>query len=94
MVFGLVPPHTNSHFSILLEPGEHHLCANWQSAHENSLGTALLHFTAEAGKAYYFRASVVSVQYVGFLDFEAIESDQGKLLLALYPFSVSHPKNK
>src|SRR5258708_23260552 len=48
--------HGNSYFYFTVEPGEHHLCASWQST--VGFGTrhksAAAHFTAEAGGVYYF----------------------------------------
>jgi hypothetical protein len=44
--------HGNSYFYLSLEPGEHHLCASWQSKVVLLAGqqTAAAHFTAEARK--------------------------------------------
>lgn len=84
--------HHNSYFSLSVEPGEHHLCANWQS-HFDYLSrlVGLAHFTADAGKVYYFRVRAVSTSLL-FLDLDRLDSDQGKLLVASYPLNVSHPK--
>jgi hypothetical protein len=86
---------SNSYFSVSVEPGEHHVCANPQS-HVGwiSRKVALAHFTAEAGKVYYFRTR-------GFMggsgdqllfDLDPVDSDQAKYLIASYPLSVSQPK--
>jgi hypothetical protein len=40
----------------------------------------LVHFTAEAGKVYYFRS------------LEQADSDEAKYLIANYPLSISTPK--
>lgn len=83
----------NSYFSFLVEPGEHHLCVNRQSHFQIlSQMIALAHFTAKAGKTYYFRTRTTQSQYQGFLDFDPIDSDQGRLYVAIYPLSISHPK--
>jgi hypothetical protein len=75
---------SSSYFSIPLEPGEHHLCASGALSNPKvSPETALVHFAAEAGKTYYFRTRVTAIQYQAFLDFAAVDSDQGKLLVAL-----------
>jgi len=51
----------NSFFSLSLDPGEHHLCASWKSRLDYlSRIVSLAHFTAEAGKVYYFRTRIVS----------------------------------
>jgi len=85
--------HHNSYFSVSVEPGEHHVCANPQSrfAAINRI-VALAHFTAEAGKVYYFRARVVGDKDNPFFDFDPIHSDQGEYLAGRFPLSVSHPK--
>ena len=54
--------HANSYFYVDVDPGEHDVCANWQSVHFGTnfgvpkRATAAAHLTAEAGKTYYFRA--------------------------------------
>jgi hypothetical protein len=49
----------DSYFFVDVDPGEHHLCADWQSAFgrlKKMVGMA--DFVAEAGKTYYFEARV------------------------------------
>ena len=83
----------NSYFSFAVEPGEHHLCAIWQSRLKVPRRlTGVAHFTAEAGKVYYFRTRPFMTQMRSFLDLDPIDSDQGKLFLALYPLSISRPR--
>lgn len=53
--------HANSYFYVAVDPGEHDVCANWQSVHfPGSLvpkrSTAAIHLTTEDGKTYYLRA--------------------------------------
>jgi hypothetical protein len=85
----------NSYFSVSVEPGEHHVCANPQS-HVGwiSRKVALAHFTAEAGKVYYFRTRGFMSGSGGQLlfDLDPVDSDQAKYLIASYPLSVSQPK--
>lgn len=84
----------SSYFFFPASPGEHHLCLNWQSRlGKLSRAVALANFTADAGKVYYFRARIFlgrGVQYT--FDLDQINSDQGKLLVASYPYSISHPR--
>ncbi len=83
----------NSYFSVSVEPGEHHVCANRQShlARANQM-VALAHFTAEEGKVYYFRTRTFGDKNQAILDLDPIDSDQAKYLIASYPLSVSRPK--
>jgi hypothetical protein len=84
----------SSYIFFAATPGEHHLCMNWQSRlQERSRAFAMANFTAAEGKVYYFRERVFpghSGDYVFELD--PVNSDEGKYLVAISPFSVSHPK--
>jgi hypothetical protein len=57
---------------------------------------AALHFTAEPGKAYYFRVKDWSPGTVhgrmGEVDFQPLDSDEGQLLATKYAFANSTPK--
>jgi hypothetical protein len=87
----------NSYFAVSMSPGEHHLCANVQSQFSVGSLVALAHFTAEAGKVYYFRT-----QFLGgmtsnepippYLSLDQPDSDQAKYLIDSYPLSVSKRK--
>lgn len=96
--------HANSYFFVSIDPGEHHLCANWQSdvipfrfgVHKRS--TAAAHFTAEAGKSYYFRArdiariddnEIVSGPEVLL---SPLDSDEAQVIMRSFSFSISHPQ--
>jgi hypothetical protein len=81
----------NSYFSLSVEPGEHHVCVMLQSS-LLAQRVELAHFTAEAGKTYYYRTRIVMSRSVELLELEPIDSDQGKYLVALFPLSVSSPK--
>jgi hypothetical protein len=83
----------SSYFFFEADPGEHHLCLNWQSRLEwRSRAFAMANFTAEAGKAYYFRTRIFPGHYDYSFDLDAVNSDQGKFLVASSAFSVSHPR--
>lgn len=78
-----------------VDPGEHHLCVNWQSKLKqlNKL-IALTDFKAKPGQAYYFRSRFLMTYVLNdgpfyTLDLEPINSDEAMLLLARYPHSVS-----
>lgn len=82
----------NSYFSMSVEPGEHHVCVSPQTRFQAKRLVGLAHFTAETGKSYYFRARFFDNDKQWLLDFDPIDSDQGKFLVASYSLSVSHPK--
>ena len=49
----------NSYFALTVDPGEHHLCASWQSSVSRAKKNIDVgSFTAEAGKVYYFAANI------------------------------------
>jgi hypothetical protein len=80
----------NSYFSVSVEPGEHHLCADLHSVMGNR--AELAHFRAEAGKVYYFRVRAVPTSYGVYLFFSPVDSDEARLLIAFYPLSVSQAR--
>ena len=89
----------NSYFSMSVEPGEHHVCASPQSrllpkasAKYAGILLALTHFTAEAGKVYYFRMRSFGDPSQMIFEMDPVDSDQARYLMAYYPLSVSHPK--
>jgi hypothetical protein len=84
--------HGNSYFSVSVEPGEHHVCATLQSSLV-AQRVELAHFTAEAGKVYYYRTRLPVSRSVELLELDPIDSDQGRYLIAFFPVAVSHPKN-
>jgi len=88
--------HGSSYFYFSVAPGEHHLCASWQAADDSdqSRATALVHFSAEAGQAYYFRVkNHWNANNQGLdMDFEPIDSDEGQLLSSTFSLSTFHPK--
>jgi hypothetical protein len=83
----------SSYFSFSAEPGERHLCVNWQSRFEiKSRAFAMANFTAEPGRVYYFRSRVIFTRADYIFDLDPVNSDQGKFLVASSAFSVSHTK--
>ncbi|HLW54883.1 MAG TPA: DUF2846 domain-containing protein [Candidatus Angelobacter sp.] len=79
----------NSYFYFAVDPGEHHLCATWHSKVAlNKRRIALANFTAEAGKVYFFRTRVLeTIEQGPHLDLDPINSDEGRFLVASYPYS-------
>jgi hypothetical protein len=94
----------NSYFAIDVPPGEHHLCAGWQSAFghlRQMVGMASLH--AEAGKTYYFEAKVrlhkhqygtgtdSSAEMERKFDLLQVNEDEGKYRIRSSPLSTFKP---
>jgi hypothetical protein len=88
--------HGNSYFYFSVDPGEHHLCACWQTAVLLGHGrkVAVAHFTAEAGGVYYFKVKNTWVRDMGTaaINLEPLDSDEGQLLASKYSFSTFEPK--
>jgi hypothetical protein len=84
----------NSYLVVSAEPGEHHMCLNWQSSlAERSRAFVMENITAEAGQVYYLRARLFPGGNGDYsFDLDLVNSDEGKYLLASSAFSVSHPK--
>ena len=81
-----------SYFFFSVDPGEHQLCTKWQSGvfkkTAERVGSAAS-FTAEAGKAYYFRVLVYERTGVRL---EQVEPAEGQFLVSSSWFSTSRPK--
>jgi hypothetical protein len=84
---------TRTYFHITVDPGEHHLCARWQTAviASASIETAVAHFVAEPGRIYYFRAQ--NLYWRNFSEaavtLEPVDSDEGALLASQSGYSVA-----
>ena len=87
-----------SYLSFAVDPGEHHLCTNWQSMWKRlSDQHSLTSFSAEAGKTYFFRVqthveSEGRDSQVWYIDLQPVNPDEGKYLVATAPLSVSQQK--
>jgi len=83
----------SSYFSASVDAGEHHLCVSPQSHFAlTTRYVQLAHFTAEAGKVYYYRIRILGDRDRRMLDFVPVDSDEAEYLITAYPLSVSHPK--
>jgi hypothetical protein len=73
-----------SYVAFAVDPGERHLCVNWQSRMSGrSKVAALANFTAEPGKIYYFKMRFfVAVNNSGIMDLDQTNDDEGRYLLA------------
>lgn len=84
----------NSYFYFSVDPGDHHLCAGRQSY---SKALAAFSFTAEAGKAYYFRTtsrlSATRPDYNSAVkELEPVNPAAAQLLIADSPFTIFQRK--
>jgi hypothetical protein len=50
-------------------------------------GVELGHFTAEAGKVYYFRTQIIWGRDAEYLSVEPVDSDEGAYLIGLFPLA-------
>jgi len=86
----------NSYFFFSVDPGDHSLCTSVQSSLPGtSKLQAAASLTAEAGKVYYFRTLVLHTtdsKYPPEVKLEPVDPAEGRLLIASYSFSTSHPK--
>jgi len=90
----------NSYFAYTVEPGEHHLCTNWDSPRaflSEKVGVA--DFTAEPGKTYYFQArflikmvDIDTAQLEQRLELTQLSDDEGKYRVKVSPLSTGNPK--
>jgi hypothetical protein len=87
---------SNTYFYVSIEPGEHHLCSEWQTAVIVTAGhqASAAHFTAEAGQVYYFRAQDFFWRDSGAanITLDPVDSDEAQLLMTKFGFSTTHPK--
>ena len=87
----------SSYMLLFVEPGEHHMCVNWQS-HIKKLSekVALQSFVAEAGKTYYFvthdLATSPEAGSMASITLEAANPDEAKMLIEAYPLVKATPK--
>jgi hypothetical protein len=83
--------HGDSWFAVAIAPGEHHVCTVLQSSFAGQR-VELTHFTAEAGKSYYFRTQLITSGSVELLELEPADSDEANYLISLYPMSTATAK--
>lgn len=83
--------HGDSWFAVAVTPGEHHICTTLQSSFVEQR-VELAHFTAEAGKSYYFRTQLVTSRSVELLELEKIDSDEAGYLFSEYPMATATAK--
>jgi hypothetical protein len=87
----------NAYFYVSVDPGEHHLCAGWQSfvGFNVAKKSAAAHFTAEAGGVYFFIVNDHADsgndehQRPAGMKLSAVDSDEAQLLMSKFGFSTS-----
>ena len=86
--------HGDSYFYFAVDPGDHRICAQWQSTFERlSKLASAASFTAEAGQVYYFRAIAdARSRDRGAARLEPLDPAEALLLTASSAYSTSHPK--
>jgi hypothetical protein len=85
--------HGRSYLVFSVDPGEHHMCVQWQSHREFSRMFSFARLTAEPGKTYYFRARAIFYSLSPmYLDLDLIDADEGRYLVASSPLSTAHAK--
>lgn len=87
--------HGDSYFFFSVDPGEHSICTDWQSALYTRSGLAsAADLNAQAGGIYYFRIRVRDVTNYrqGEVEIAPIAKSEARLLLGNSEFSSSHPK--
>jgi hypothetical protein len=86
----------NSYFYVPVDPGEHHLCAGWQSfvGFTGGQKSGALRFTAVEGGMYFFIVRNHSIESMGQpgMKFLPVDSDEAQLLMSKLAFSTSRPK--
>ena len=91
---------SNAYFYVSVDPGEHHLCAGWQSWVGVGAGhtSAADHFTAEAGRSYFFIVrdfytdNVHEPANLANMKLEQVNGDEGQLLMSKFGFSTSRAR--
>lgn len=86
--------HGSTYFYFPVDPGDHNLCANWQSnlGRLSKLASAVS-LTAETGQVYYFLTKVDERSHDNpAVWLEAVDPAEAKLLIASSSLSNFHPK--
>jgi hypothetical protein len=78
----------NSYSSVFLDPGERHICVDARTG-LFAPPVEFAHFTAEAGKVYYFRWRYLSI---GGLLLAPVDSDEAEYQITQFPLSISNPR--
>jgi hypothetical protein len=80
----------DSYIFVSVAPGEHHACMATQD--RTNPGAELVHFTAEAGKVYYYLVRGIVGGGFATMEFGPADRDEALYLIASDPQSVATPK--
>jgi hypothetical protein len=87
---------SNAYFYLSVDPGEHHICAGWQTLVNVNTGgeSAAAHFNADADGAYFFivRNHFLEKHGPAGMTLSPVDSDEAQLLMSKFGLSTSHPK--
>jgi hypothetical protein len=88
--------HSSSYFYVSVDPGEHHLCAGWQSFVGFTTGqkSAAAQFNADPGGIYFFvvRNHAQQERVPPGMKLRTLDPDEAQLLMSKYAFSTSRAK--
>jgi len=87
----------DSYFAVTIEPGEHHVCANWGAPlARTEAKVELTDLQAEAGKVYYFETEVASYgqNRAPQMNLKRLSSDEGAFLVSRSEMAVATPKQR
>ena len=84
----------NSYFALTVDPGEHHLCANWKTGIKmHPADSKAIVFTAQPDQVYYFAGRVTAQSKdASTFDFAQLNDDEGKYQMKTLKQSTSKPK--
>jgi len=86
----------NSYFYVSVDPGEHHLCADWQSFLGFTTGhkSGAASLTAAEGSSYFFLVKNRSNHdnFPASMKFATLNPDEAQLLMSKFALSTSRPK--
>jgi hypothetical protein len=82
-----------SSFAVLVDPGEHHLCASMGEEIFKGTPVTLAHLIAEPGKTYFYQTKVDYWKDVpAYLSLEPVDSDEAKFLIESNPLATATAK--
>jgi len=85
----------HSYMMFKVDPGEHHLCSNWQTkVFYHSQPASILGFNAKPESVYFFRAAIyANTEAPMLIDLEPLNPDEARLLLSTELSSGSRVKH-